>query len=353
MAVVRQTTTRFPSNGRSQRMGVNLVCYLLVMTAAMVLVQPSHAAGSAESPSSDPGVVLLQKVQAAARNLDYSGVYTYQQGAMMVSSRVVHIVDGTGERERIEVLDGPPREYVRHNDITQCLVPEKKLILMERRRGDRFPGLLLDDGKNIPANYIIKVGDSHNRIAGRECTIVELVPKDAQRYGYKICTDSKTHLLLKAQTLDNDRTIIDQISFNSLQIGDKVDSEDLATSWNTRGWEVIETPMKPVDLPKDGWRIPFPDGFQALTQVSRPMKAGKNVSQLVVSDGVAAISVFIEPFDEARDDPLAKGAMRKGAMNVFRTRIDDYWLTALGQVPAQTLRDIAERTEYVPAAGNN
>ena len=352
MAVLRQTTARFPSNGRSQRMGVNLVYYLLVMTAAMVMVQPSQAAASAQALPSDPGVVLLQKVQAAARALDYSGVYTYQQGSMMVSSRVVHIVDGTGERERIEMLDGPPREYVRHNDTTQCLVPEKKLILVERRRGDRFPGLLLDHGTNIPANYLIKVGESHNRIAGRECTILELVPKDAQRYGYRICTDSKTHLLLKAQTLDGDRAIIDQISFNSLHIGDKVDSDDLATSWNTRGWDVIETPMKPVDLPKDGWRIPFPDGFQALTQVTRPMKAGKEVSQLVVSDGIAAISVFIEPFDEVHDNPLAKGAMRNGAMNVFRTRIDDYWLTALGQVPAQTLRDIAERTEYVPAAAN-
>ncbi|PLC53824.1 siderophore-interacting protein [Pollutimonas nitritireducens] len=351
MAVVGQITTRFPLNGIPQRVAGNLVCYLLVLTATVVLARTGQAAETTQT-SPDPGIVLLQKVQAAARGLDYSGVYTYQQGTMMVSSRVVHIVDGTGERERIEMLDGPAREYVRHNDVTQCLIPEKKLIVLERRRGDRFPGMLLDDGKNIPANYIVKISESHNRIAGRECTIVELVPKDQQRYGYRICTDSKTNLLLKAQTLDSDRAVIDQISFNSLQVGDTVASQDLTSSWNTRGWEVIETPMDPVNLAKDGWRIPFPSGFHALTQVSRPMKAGRKVKQLVVSDGVAAISVFIEPFDDAHDNPLAKGAMRKGAMNVFRTRIDDYWLTALGEVPAQTLRDIAERTEYVPAAGN-
>lgn len=351
MAVLRRTTARLLLNGQLQRRRANTMCYVLMLAASMVLARPGLAAGSA-GVSSDPGVALLQKVQAAARNLDYSGVYTYQQGTTMVSSRVVHIVDGTGERERIEMLDGEPREYVRHNDVTQCLIPEKKLIVLERRRGDRFPGLLLSDGKDIPANYTITIGVSDNRIAGRECTLVELVPNDAHRYGYRICTDIKTNLLLKAQTVARDRRVIDQISFNSLQIGDKVASDDLAASWNTRGWEVVETPMTPVDLPKEGWRIPFPTGFQPLTQVSRSMKAGKKVNQLVVSDGVAAISVFIEPFDEAHDNPLAKGAMYKGAMNVFRTRIDDYWLTALGEVPAQTLRDIAEHTEYVPAAGN-
>jgi sigma-E factor negative regulatory protein RseB len=250
------------------------------------------------------------------------------------------------------MLDGPPREYLRNNDITQCLIPEKKLIVLEHRRGDRFPSLLVGDGKNIPANYTIKTGLAPSRIAGRECSLVELVPKDGHRYGYRICADTETNLLLKAQTIGNNREVIDQILFTSLQLGKKVASEDLASNWDTKGWKVLETPMSAIDLPKEGWRIPFPPGFQALTQVSRPMKAGKKVSQLVVSDGVAAISVFIESFDAAHDSPLAKGAMQKGAMNVFRTRIDNYWLTALGEVPTETLRDIAEYTEYVPLAGH-
>lgn len=352
MAAVWQIRARIPYAGRSQRKHPSLLRYMFMLTTAMVLARPGLAIGATPSLPLDPGVALLQKVQAAARSLDYSGVYTYQQGTMMVSSHVVHIVDGTGERERIETLDGEPREYVRHNDVTQCLIPEKKLIVLERRRGDRFPGFITGDGKGIAANYNITIGTSGNRIAGRECTMVELIPNDEHRHGYRICTDTKTNLLLKAQTVAHDSRVIDQISFNSLQIGDKVPSEDLATNWNTRDWEVIETAMSPVDLSQEGWRIPLPTGFQILTQVSRSMKAGKKVNQLVVSDGVAAISVFIESFDDAHDNPLAKGAMHRGAMNVFRTQIGDYWLTALGEVPAQTLRDIAEHTEYVPAAGN-
>src|SRR3546814_12359412 len=99
------------------------------------------SAWSADAPKTvaDPALALLQKIQQAARKLDYAGVYTYQQGALMVSSRIVHMVDGTGERERIEMLDGAPREYLRHNEVTQCLMPEKKAVIIERRRGNRLP----------------------------------------------------------------------------------------------------------------------------------------------------------------------------------------------------------------------
>lgn len=338
------------SRRRPYRVDIIRLYAAVAALAGCLLTQPVLAAEPVQGASVDPGVALLQKVQAAARDLDYSGIYVYQQGATMTSSRIVHIVDGTGERERIEMLDGLPREFIRHNDATQCLVPEKKLIVMEHRRGDRFPGLLLGDGKSIPANYTIKVGQTPSRIAGRECTVVDLVPKDAHRHGYRICTDTRTNLLLKAQTVDGNQSVVDQISFANVQVGDKVAPEDLVSGWNTQGWKVFQTPMNPVDLSKEGWRIPFPAGFHVLTQVSRPMKTGKKVSQLVVSDDLVAVSIFIEPFDAATDSPLAKGAMHKGAMNVFRARIGNYWLTALGEVPAETLRSIAEHTEYVPSA---
>lgn len=325
-------------------------CQAMLLAAACALAQP---AWSAEAPKAAPDPVLatLQKIQDAARKLDYSGVYTYQQGGVMLSSRIVHLVDGTGERERIEMLDGAPREFLRHNETTQCLVPEKKVVVIERRRGDRFPALILGEGKGIPDNYHYMQRAGTSRIAGRECSVIELTPKDSHRYGYRLCADTKTSLLLKAQTLSQHGGVIDQISFSSLQIGDKVPSGQLASSWNTKGWQVLETAMTPVDLAKGGWRIPFPPGYQPVTQVSRPMKRGKQVKQLVITDGLAAISVFIEPYDADGDAALANGPVSTGAMNIFRTRIGDHWLTALGEVPAETVRDIAERTEYVPLAG--
>jgi sigma-E factor negative regulatory protein RseB len=325
---------------------------ILLLSAACVLAQPAFAAADApDAVARQQQLALLQQAHDAARQLDYSGVYTYQQGSVMISSRIVHMMDGTGERERIEILDGAPREFLRHNEKTHYLVPEKKLVIMERRRGDRFPALLMGEGKGIPDNYDIRVGQSRDRVAGRECALIELIPRDSHRYGYTFCTDIKTNLLLKAQTIRPGHGVIDQILFTSLQIGDQVDSEDLESSWNIQDWKVLKPAMSPVDLAADGWRIPAPPGFQLITQVTRPMKGGKPVSQLVISDGLAAISVFIEPLNPDRDESAGDAAVNAGAMNIFRTRIGDFWLTALGEVPADTLRDIAQRTEYVPLAG--
>lgn len=332
---------------RTAAADIHRVYYALIVAVACAIAQPVAAA---QTSTEDPGMELLQNAQSAARELDYSGVYTYQQGATMVSSRIVHIVDGTGERERIEILDGAPREYVRHNETTQCLIPDRKLVVLERRRGDRFPALLLGSGETIPSHYAVQSFPAVHRVAGRECTITELTPKDGHRYGYRLCTDTKTNLLLKVQTLDADKAVVDQVSFTNVQVGDKVAPEDLVSRWNIRDWEVVEAELITVDLSTAGWRIPFPPGFKIMSQVARPMQSRREVNQLLISDGLAAISIFIEAFKAPADQPLARGAMHKGAMNVFRTRIGDYWLTALGEVPPATLQGIAEHTEFVPLA---
>ncbi|MGB6105965.1 MAG: MucB/RseB C-terminal domain-containing protein [Pusillimonas sp.] len=350
MTVAYGHATRQRLRGGAHQAGISRGYCALLVAAVCMLAQPVLAAEPRQG--GEPALDVLQSIQTAARELDYSGVYTYQQGTVMLSSRIVHLVDGTGERERLELLDGAPREFLRHNDVTQCLIPEKKLVVLERRRGDRFPALILGDGLGISEHYQVSVLPSPHRIASRECTMIELLPKDEHRYGYRLCADTKTHLLLKAQTISPEHGLIDQISFSSLQMGDKVAPEQLVTGWDTKNWQVLETPMSPVDLAEKGWRIPFPPGFQAVTQVTRPMKRGRKVSQLVLTDGLAAISVFIEPHDAGRAGPPANGMASAGAMNIFQARIGDHWLTALGEVPAETLRGIAEHTEYVPQAGH-
>lgn len=344
----RHTAGRRRSCRIAPDMGINRKYGILLMAAMCMLAQPAWAAEPQQGAA--PSLEILEKIQSAARTLDYSGVYTYQQGAVMLSSRIVHLVDGTGERERLELLDGAPREFLRHNEVTQCLIPEKKQVLIERKRGDRFPALILGSGQSIPEHYRINILPVPHRIASRECTVVELLPKDTQRYGYRLCADNETYLLLKAQTISADHGLIDQVSFNSLQLGDQVKPEQLVSDWNTKNWQVVETSMDPVDLAANGWRIPFPAGFQPVTQVSRPMKQGRKVSQLVLTDGLAAISVFIEPYDPDRPELPANGMASAGAMNIFQARIGDHRLTALGEVPADTLRGIAQSTEYVPRA---
>lgn len=319
-------------------------CLLLTLLAQPLLAAQGQADASAEQ------LAFLRKMQSAAHELDYSGVYTYQHGAIMTSSRVVHRVDGTGERERIEILDGTPREFIRHNDTTQTLLPEREVIVVERRRTFRFPSLLLDDGQRLTEYYDISMDGGSERVAGCDCDIVSLEPRDAHRYGHVLCVDTKSHLLLKAQTISTQNEVIDQVAFVSLTLGEDSANERITPGWDTAKWKTVEMPMTAVDLNEKGWRIPRPPGFDIMTQVSRPLRAADHVSQLVLSDGLAAISVFVEPFDTSRHAVLDQGGVHRGALSVFRKRIGDYWLTVLGQVPADTLRDIAEHVEYVPLA---
>ena len=175
-------------------------------------------AGAAEA---DP-LAFLRQVQAAARTLDYAGVTVYQQGRMLQSTHLVHQVDGTGERERQEVLDGTPQECLRQNGTEQCLLPEHRLVVMRPAHSDHFPALLLGDGADIARHYDWKLLDRTYRVAGRECAVSELRARDALRYSYRICTDLKNHLLLKTQTLDAQDRLVDQVAFSRVHVGAEV-----------------------------------------------------------------------------------------------------------------------------------
>ena len=95
----------------------------------------------------------------------------------------------------------------------QCLIPERKTVLIERRRGDRFPGLLLGDPANLSKHYRIRAESALHRVAGRECRLITIEPVDKLRYGYRLCADVETNLLLKAQTLNAARGVVEQVSF--------------------------------------------------------------------------------------------------------------------------------------------
>ncbi|ALM83947.1 MucB/RseB C-terminal domain-containing protein [Bordetella sp. N] len=316
----------------------------------------AHAQSSTSTPAprvplaAEEAQALLSRIQEAARKLDYSGIFTYQQGELIQSSRLIHMVDGSGERERLEVLDGQPREYLRHNDDVQCLVPERKTVLTQQRRADRFPGLLLGSPAAVTRYYQVYSEAAPRRVAGRQCRMISIEPLDKARYGYRLCADDQNDLLLKAQTLSGGNSVIEQVTFTTLRLGKDVDGKLLESRWPYKDWKVQPSTLQPVDLASQGWRIPLPAGFVQVSQVARVMGQSESVSQLVLSDGLAAISVFIEPFDKKRNSRQPHGAYRRGAVSVYGTRIADYWLTVLGEVPPATLEHLAKSTEYVPPA---
>lgn len=65
--------------------------------------------------------------------------------------------------------------------------------------------------------------------------------------------------------------------------------------------------------------------------------------QLIYSDGLASISVFIEPgADRGGEEPRA---FAMGAVNGYRRRIADHVVIVMGDVPPSALRRFAEGVE--------
>jgi sigma-E factor negative regulatory protein RseB len=79
--------------------------------------------------------------------------------------------------------------------------------------------------------------------------------------------------------------------------------------------------------------------------LTRTVGATEGVGHIVLSDGLAAISVFIEPASSKRPVPQA-GLARQGAINVYARPVGKYWVTVVGEAPAESVKYIADAVEY-------
>lgn len=299
---------------------------------------------AAAEPSGSEGAAWLQKIASAAHRLNYSGTFVYQRGSFMETSSIVHMTDESGEHEKLEVLDGPPREIIRNNDEVICFMPEDKGVVVERRKSQKnFPALLPRRLSGIGDNYAVKLGGME-RVAGHDCQNVILEPRDVYRYGYRFCAESSSGLLLKASTLNEKNEVVNQFTFTQARIGGTIDREQLKPKYARH--QQIQPQTAPV-MADSGWKVKsLPAGFKKIMEQKRNFP-GKKVSanHLVFSDELVAVSVFIEPL--AGMEKSVSGLSSQGAINVYTRPVADYQVTVLGEVPAATVMQIANSVFFV------
>src|SRR3989338_3587928 len=141
----------------------------------------------------------LKIVAFAGHQTDYSGIFVYQHDNRVETSRITHVVEPDGEYEKLESLDGPKREIIRHNGQVWCYI-NHKMIQMDSQHPQirsRFTDLLPEQLSVLSANYQAKeVGVE--RVAGYNTQAILFQPKDSLRYAHKIWVHTDTGLLLKA-----------------------------------------------------------------------------------------------------------------------------------------------------------
>jgi sigma-E factor negative regulatory protein RseB len=329
------------------------VLFKFVVVAFSFIAYTAYAQTSDRQSDKRDAQNWLRKIQTAALRLNYSGTFIYQQGSQVRTSRITHLMQRGDEVEKLEVLDGKPREYIRNNEEIVYYVPETKTLLVEKRVApDVFPAILKANPVELANYYNIKKDDS-GRVAGFDCQVISLEPKDDLRYGYKLWAEKNSGLLLRAQTLNENSVVVEQISFTQLKIGN-IDRNSIKSSYpNTKGWRVENTVMSQANL--SGWSVKgIPPGFKKVRELKRlvsdsPGAASSNghpehreVEQIVFSDGLAAISVFIEPSTQSKTE----GSLQQGALNIIGKRQGDFWLTIVGEVPSVAIRQVANSIEF-------
>jgi sigma-E factor negative regulatory protein RseB len=318
------------------------------LAAAAPALVPS-ATGPAGSPPDFNFAEWLDRLHRASCQRSYVGtlVVSSNNGAMS-SARIWHACAGQQQSDRVESLTGAPRSTFRRNDEVVTFLPELRVARTERREAlGLFPDLLKSTDTSIPEFYAVRrVGV--DRVAGFETDVVQLAPRDGLRFGYRIWTERKSGLVVKLQTLDLDGTVLEQAAFSELQLDAPVRAAKLSQMMAaTDGWRVERTDAVKTSAATEGWQLKSPvAGFKPVNCYKRPGAAAalpEGSMQWIFSDGLAAVSLFVESFDGQRH--REEGLFASGATHTLTRKIQEWWLTAVGEVPPQTLKAFAQSLE--------
>lgn len=284
----------------------------------------------------------LERMQQAARTLNYTGTFVYRHGRVLSAMRIVHRAVHGQVTERLSALDGRRQVIIRGHGRIACYLPHERVEFVEQRAMvlKTFPALVPTHLKPLYSLYSLRLGGLA-RVVGQLCRLVVIAPRDQYRYGYRLWADRKTGLLLKASVINNHDKTIEQFLFTRIRLKRKIPASavgpigvaGLSTYKEKRG------ELFPDAHPT--WTVgKKPAGFRLAMGLLRRLAGHKGIVQhLVYSDGLAGVSVFVgrRPRAHAPRPQL----FRLGALHVFRSVVDHRMVTALGDVPALTVETMA------------
>ncbi|MCX8085407.1 MAG: MucB/RseB C-terminal domain-containing protein [Rhodocyclaceae bacterium] len=312
----------------------------LACAVALCLAPPLAA-----QTSQPEAMQWLQRVAVATQKLSFSGTFVYQNGRQSETSRIVRWAGNGRQIEKIEVLDGSPREVIRQDDEVRCYLPENRLVIVEQRSTRRnFPALLPASLAGLREYYHIRL-EGAARIAGQESQIVRLDPRDAWRYGHRFWVAREAGLLLRADIWNAAGEPLETIAFTELRLGEPASPELLRPSSGEgkEAWQVRQAKLR--ELRDDGpWlfgaELP---GFRRQAALRRILPGGAEPAEVlhwIFSDGLAAISVFISPAAEANASSETE-VRTMGAISVAKRHLAGHRIVVMGDVPPAAVQYFA------------
>ena len=307
-----------------------------MVVVLVVGVFPLHVSADAAS--------WLMKISQAAANASFAGTLIYASDGEIKVMEIARRIQNGLIQERIYSLNGEPREIIRDKDMVWCYMPDQNVVVQDYWRASRsaLPGILPGDLDQLRERYKFEEG-GQERIADRMAMMIRVIPNDVWRYGYILWADQQSGLLLRSDLIGRDGEVIGQYLLADIEINGSITDAQLAPASNTEKLRLLSNPQ-PISGSSEssGWAFTeLPDGYQLNNYFRRMSPMGKGeIEHFVYSDGLSSLSVFIKQTGEEQD--VMMGPSKMGAVHAYRTRIGNHLVTVMGEVPAETVKAIAQ-----------
>ncbi|MFE8033191.1 MucB/RseB C-terminal domain-containing protein [Thiohalocapsa marina] len=352
--------------------------------AALAADSATPAAAEAEAKSAE---ALLVRMNHAQNALEYEGTLVYLHGTRLATLHVARRLDDGMPRERLLALTGPVRALARTDQGIACMLPDSAPIMLPVTEADGpTPSAALRSGPvdfdRLRAYYQLEyLGVA--RIAGRDTDVVGILPRDSYRYGYRFFIDRASGLALKTDLIGEDSLPIEQVMFTNVHIRNEA-VQDPGVPAPTRrnppaeagfgaepGAKVATgaaTDAEPGQAAGGDWTLTaMPPGFRIMAMerrdeaerdqsgteqaaqdpetgepaIGKPANGDRanrkqllGMAQIVVGDGLASASIYIEPPGERG----LNGATQLGAITAVGGPAGEYHATVIGEIPERSAR---------------
>ncbi len=290
----------------------------------------------------------IQSMSDAMRNLNYRGNFVYMQESQLESMSISHTKDEFGEKERLLSLNGEAREVLRDDKNLTCIWPASRKVIVDFSRKNTYSPLVIPDNiEKISMHYDLEV-IGYERIGGQQTVVVQIKPKDQFRYGLKFWINTENALMMQSYLINDSNAVVEQVMFTNLEL---LGEDDQVAVNNTPAIDDNYTLIRYHSgdnsgslIKESSWRLSnIPAGFRQESILKRHDPAsGQFIHQMVYTDGLAALSIFIEK----QAPQMKRGKTSMGAVNAFIRIMDNYSITAIGEVPAVTVKSMAESIFY-------
>jgi sigma-E factor negative regulatory protein RseB len=306
----------------------------VLLTCVLGMIAPAGIRAD-DSPSA-----WLERMSRAVQSTDYEGTVIRVSDGKAEALKVAHSVTDGVIREKLIAQDGDGLEIVRIGNEVQCIMPERKSVLVEKwtDQSTLFSTLPSRD-LNIGSEYDLRLV-SEDRVAGRRTVKLSIKPHDEFRYEHRIWLDRETGFPLQTQLIGVNGAAVDQVKFVDIRFDREIDESDLSPSYSTDNFKWYTQPQRSVTpvVDSDWENDDLPAGFRLVSaQEERMPGTDQEVMHILYSDGLASVSVFIA---EDSGEAVAERSTQ-GASNTFSTLREGVRYTAVGEVPALTVERIA------------